>query len=184
MRPGTDVACMALYRAYARARRCPVLTCRMWCDVGFVAGAGAGGSTRRQHQSRVSGAVHSEIKYKKLHSWYNLYGNCGFLFWISGCRRRKCSASSRMLGADDAHDTLRCLVLKGVMLVADDMVLVVVKPIVWGPWEGDDFHCHAASQAGIRRNRGEKPLSNAGCGVSGPGFVCVILGSDACILWA
>eukprot|EP00961_Rhodomonas_salina_P235022 3176493-Rhodomonas_salina.1 len=29
--------------------------------------------------------VHPEIKYKKPHSWYKLYGKCGFLYWISGC---------------------------------------------------------------------------------------------------
>lgn len=29
--------------------------------------------------------IHPEIKSKRAHSWYKLYGNCGFSYWISGC---------------------------------------------------------------------------------------------------
>eukprot|EP00961_Rhodomonas_salina_P084913 1140461-Rhodomonas_salina.3 len=71
---------------------CPVLSSRIVLP-SAVSCAGYCPSTFAVLSSRI--VLLPEIKYKKPHSWYKLYCNCGFLSLISGCTL--CSA---LCGAD------------------------------------------------------------------------------------
>eukprot|EP00961_Rhodomonas_salina_P187185 2527461-Rhodomonas_salina.2 len=58
----------------------------------------------RYRGAEVSPTLHPEIQYKKPHFQYNLYQDCGFLYWISECTVRR--ARYAMPGTDSAESAM------------------------------------------------------------------------------